>query len=486
MLNILLILPVALPMALALLWRLLRLEGRRLQVASLSAMGLAAALAAVNALLPQAGEISLGWTGSLSLCFRVDGLSRVYLLLIALIWPCVGLYATEYLEHDARTPRFFMFYTLTQGVLHGLALSGNLVTFYVFYESMTLLTLPLVAHNMDPEAQSAAVKYLLYSIVGASAALAGLLFIGSLGAGGDFAAGPLSMDRTAGREGLALGFGLTLILGFCVKAGLFPLHNWLPAAHPVSPAPDSAVLSGLITKMGVLGVIRAVYCVLGVERLRGTWVQALLMVLSLLTVLMGSVMAFREKHIKKRQAYSSMSQLSYVLFGLFTMTEAGFIGALLHVVFHALMKNTLFMGAGAVIHKTEKTNVDDLDGMGRRMPWTYAFFTVASLGLVGIPPTGGFLSKWFLAQGALSAGLPFAWVGPAVLLLSAILTAAYLFSIVIRGCFPVGDAAPGPRCEVGWRMLVPMGVCAALTVLLGVFSGPLVAYLRALAGGLMG
>ncbi|MBR4538052.1 MAG: proton-conducting membrane transporter [Clostridia bacterium] len=482
---LLLVLSVLLPIVLALLWRFRHLEGERLNKATLCTVVAGACLAALSALLPLEGEISLRWTDMLTLSLRVDGLSRVWLLLIAVIWPGVALYATEYLEHDPNPGRFFLFYTITQGVLHGLAMSGNLVTFYMFYEAMTLLTVPLVLHNMDKEAVAASIKYLIYSVIGASAALIGIFFVGAVGGTGDFAAGALTAEQIAGKEGLAMGIFMAMLVGFGVKAGMFPMHGWLPTAHPVAPAPASAVLSGVITKMGVLGVIRVLYSIAGVERLRGTWVQMTMLGLTLLTILMGSLLALKEKKLKKRLAYSSVSQVSYVLFGLFTMTEIGFVGAVLHVLFHSLMKNTLFMGAGSIIHKTEKTYVGEMDGLGRRMPWTYAFFTVASLGLVGIPPTGGFISKWNLAQGALATGLSFSWIGPVVLLISAILTAAYLFTVVIKGCFPGEDAKPEPSCEAGVRMLAPMGVFSALIVLLGVFSGPIISYLESLAQTLL-
>ena len=482
---LLMILSVLLPIALALVWRFCHLEGKRLSRATVLTVCVGACLAALAALLPLEGEISLRWTDMLTLSLRVDGVSRVWLLLIAVIWPGVALYATEYLEHDPNPGRFFLFYTITQGILHGLAMSGNLVTFYMFYEAMTLLTVPLVLHNMDKEAVAAAIKYLIYSVIGASAALIGIFFVGAVGGTGDFAAGALTAEQLAGKEGLAMGVFMAMLVGFGVKAGMFPMHGWLPTAHPVAPAPASAVLSGVITKMGVLGVIRVLYSIAGVERLRGTWVQMALLGLTTLTILMGSLLALKEKKLKKRLAYSSVSQVSYVLFGLFTMTEIGFVGAVLHVIFHSLMKNTLFMSAGSIIHKTEKTYVYEMDGLGRRMPWTYAFFTVASLGLVGIPPTGGFISKWNLAQGALATGLSISWIGPAVLLISAILTAAYLFTVVIKGCFPGEDVKPEPNCEAGIRMLAPMAVFAALIVLLGVFSGPIVSYLETLASTLL-
>ena len=154
----------------------------------------------------------------------------------------------------------------------------------------------------------------------------------------------------------------------------------------------------------------------------------------------------------------------------------GALVALLHVVCHSFIKNTLFMAAGAIIHQTGKTDVDDLRGVGRVMPRTLLAFTVVSLGLIGIPPTGGFISKWNLAQGALATGLSYSWIGPTVLLISAVLTAGYLFTVVIKGCFPGEGVKPEPSCEAGWKMLVPMGVYAALIVLLGMFSGPIIEY----------
>ncbi len=481
--NILLLLSLLLPVAAGLGIYFLRLKGKTLDRATMAALSVTALLSLCLAFFGNPGEMMIRWTDTLSLQLRLDQVSRVYLALISVIWPGVGLYAAEYLGGDAHKARFYLFYTLTQGVLNALAVSGNLVTFYMFYEAMTLLTVPLVLHDMDRPAVAAAIKYLIYSVLGASAALIGIFFVSSLGAGGDFAAGPLTAEMLAGKEGLAMAIFLVMLIGFSVKAGMFPLHGWLPTAHPVAPAPASAVLSGVITKMGVLGMIRVIYFVAGAERLRGTWVQTLLLGLSLITVLMGSLMAFKEKKIKKRLAYSSVSQVSYVLFGLFTMTEAGFVGAVLHIIFHSLMKNTLFMGAGSMIHQTGKTEVGDYEGLGKQMPVTFACFAVASLGLIGIPPTGGFVSKWNLAAGALDTGLAGSWIGPAALLISAILTAAYLLTVVIRGCF--GGKEGLPRCEVSWKMTAPMVVYSVLIVGLGLFSGGLIDFLRGLAAGLM-
>jgi multicomponent Na+:H+ antiporter subunit D len=287
-----------------------------------------------------------------------------------------------------------------------------------------------------------------------------------------------------------LAAGMLMIVGFGTKAGMFPLHGWLPTAHPVAPAPASAVLSGIITKSGVLGVYRVVYELIGAETLRGSWVQIVFLALTMFTVFSGSLLAYKEQLLKKRLAYSSVSQVSYVLFGLATMTAPGVIGALLHVCAHSLIKDTLFMSAGAIIHRTGKTRVEELEGIGKRMPKVMTCFTAVSLGLVGIPPCLGFVSKWYLAQGSLAAaGIPewLTWLGPAVLLVSALLTAGYLLSIVIRGFFPSREIPEESltKCDPGASMWIPMACFALLSVALGVFPGKLIALFSSIAASVL-
>ena len=451
--------------------------------ASVIAAAACAVVALIGLLFGEGARLTV-WriTDAIQVSFALDGVSMFYVAFVSVVWAGVALYAWEYLEHDENAPRFWRFFLISYGALMGLSMSENLITLYMFYECMTLVTVPLVAHNMDKEAVAAAVKYLIYSVFGASMALIGIFFIGSYAGTFTFRAGGLFSAEALSAHGDALRVVFFLMIaGFGVKAGMFPMHAWLPTAHPVAPAPASAVLSGVITKMGVLGIIRTVFFVSGASFLRGTWVQTAFMTLALITVVMGSMLAYREKVFKKRLAYSTVSQVSYVLFGLSTLTEAGFVGAMLHILFHSLIKNTLFMSAGAVIHKTEKTRVDDLTGIGKQMPLTMSLFTVVSLGLIGIPPTGGFISKWNLAAGALSMSGSYNWIGPAMLLVSAILTAAYLLSVSIRGFFPGGTPDQYPRREVSWRMLAPMGVMAALTVLLGAFPSGLIGFFQSVA-----
>lgn len=295
-----------------------------------------------------------------------------------------------------------------------------------------------------------------------------------------------------------------MLAGFGAKAGMLPLHSWLPAAHPVAPSPASAVFSGIVVKAGVLAAIRTVYYVVGPDFIRGTWVQTAWMVLALVTVFMGSMLAYREPVFKKRLAYSTVSQISYILFGLSLLTPMGITGALLHTVFHAFIKSALFLTAGVFIFECGKTRVSELTGIGKRMPKTVWCYTFASLALIGIPPACGFVSKWYLAEGALNADVGvFGWLGPVVLLLSALLTAGYLLPVTMKGFFPgkrdgektsagnsemkssAVDIRDAQKKEPSMMMLIPLGILASLTIILGVLPNPLIDYISQLISGLM-
>ena len=477
-----LILPLILPIAAGLLiWALPKGNERLERGYLVGALSLSAACALIAALC---GERSLTlWrlTDAISITLHTDGLARLYLALISVVWVLAGVYSTAYNAHDAHARRYNCFYLCTYGILMGLSMSANAVSFYMFYEMMTLITVPLVMHNMDRDAVAAGIKYLIYSVFGASAALLGIFFLMHFGGTVNFTAGGvLDPAAVAGSEGLLRAVAFVMIVGFGVKAGMFPMHAWLPTAHPVAPAPASAVLSGVITKMGVLGAIRTIFYLFGVDFLRGSWVQTAFMTLTLITVFMGSLLALREKLLKRRLAYSSVSQVSYVLFGLSTMTPLGLVGALLHVCCHSLIKDTLFLSAGSIIHETGIIRADKLSGVGKIMPRTMIAFTIVSLGLIGIPPTGGFISKWYLAQGALANGGACGWIGPAVLLCSALMTAGYLLTIVIHGFFP-GDAPQPEGHEAPAAMWIPTMALAVLSVAVGLFPGALIGWFERLA-----
>ncbi len=426
---------------------------------------------------------------NLDFYFHVDSLGRLFALVVDVVWLISGIYAFEYMKHEQEEKRFFGFYVMVFGILHALTFSGNMVTFYLFYELMTLLSVPLILHNRSKDAIKGGLKYLFYSLFGAYMVLFGLFFLNRFADGFVFLpGGTLNMAAVAGNEALMLVVAFSMILGFSVKAGMFPLHAWLPTAHPVAPAPASAVMSGIIVKMGVLGMIRVAYYLVGADFIRGTWVQTVWMSLSLITVFMGSMLAYREKVMKKRLAYSTVSQASYILFGLSLLQSSAMTGALLHVVFHAVIKSCLFLSAGTIIYKTHKTNVADLRGIGKEMPVSIWCYTFASAALIGIPPASGFISKWYLATGALSSGIEvFSWLGPVVLLTSALLTAGYLLPITVNGFLPGADYdyTALEKKEPCLTMLLPLLILAALAVVLGLFPNPLTAYISGIVAGVL-
>ena len=260
------------------------------------------------------------------------------------------------------------------------------------------------------------------------------------------------------------------------------------SAHPVAPAPASAVLSGIITKSGVLAIIRVIFYVAGADVIRGTWVQYTWMTLALLTVFMGSMMAYKEQVLKKRLAYSTVSQVSYILFGLSVLNTDGMVGALSHFVFHSVVKNCLFLVAGVIIYKTGRKTVKELKGIGKEMPVTMWCFTLVSITLVGIPPTSGFVSKWYLATGSLKDKMGvYTWLGPVVLLLSAMLTAGYLLPISIQSFFPGEECKKTgyQKREPNLLMLLPMLFFTAAAVLFGMFPGSFLSFLQTIAAGLL-
>lgn len=422
----------------------------------------------------------------LSIVFKADELGKIFAVAVTIVWIMAGFFAFSYMSHEKNEKRYYAFYLIVFGVLIGLDFSGNLITMYAFYEFMTLCSFPLVIHNQSKEAIMAALKYLLYSFFGAYMALFGIYFMIKYADSSVFVPG--GAFGTVENQAFLLIVVFLMILGFGVKAGMFPVHGWLPTAHPVAPAPASAALSAIIVKSGVFAMIRVAYYVVGPEFIRGTWVQTVWLSLALITVFMGSMLAYGEKVFKKRLAYSTVSQVSYIVFGLALLNPIAMTGSLLHVLAHAFIKCTLFLVAGAIIFKTGCTRVDEFRGIGKKMPITMWCYTFASLGLIGIPPTGGFISKWYLATGALDSGIKiFNFLGPIVLLISALLTAGYLLPVSINAFLPGEDfdSKNVKKCEPDKYMLIPLIVLTVLSVLIGLFPNFLIQYFTNLISGLM-
>ena len=399
-------------------------------------------------------------TESLTIAMKLDGVAAVFSALTAGAWLLALIYSVEYMSHSQNEARFYVFLFLSEGMLLGTALSADFVSMYVFYELTSLCSMPLVLHELTHDAVTGAMKYLYYSIGGAFFVLFGIVVLYTNTSTLDFApGGTLIAGQHTGLELLAVFF---VVLGFGTKAGLFPMHNWLPSAHPVAPAPASALLSGIITKAGVIGIIRVLYFIAGPSVLRGTWVQTACLLLALGTVFMGSMLAYGERDFKKRLAYSSISQISYVLTALFLLTEDGL--------------------TGVIIHLAGLRNVEDFRGLGRRLPVTFLCLVFVSLSLVGIPPFGGFVSKWAISLAALDGlGGPLAYLVPAVLLVSALLTAGYLFAPIVSGFFPGEGFAGEPRLREPPVMTLPLVVLAAVCLVLGLFPDRLTALFQSLA-----
>lgn len=428
-------------------------------------------------------------TKTLPITFAIDQTGALFSLLTVIIMLCAGFFSFAYMKHEEREGRYYGFYLLVFGILNALCFAGSLITFYLFFELLTLSSMPLVLHNGSKEAVMAGLKYLFYSLCGAYGALFGIYFIYQNSTTLAFTAGGVLDSSAVARQGGFLLFAaFVMILGFGVKAGMFPMHAWLPTAHPVAPAPASAVLSAVIVKAGALAIIRVVYYIFGADFLKGSRMQTAWICLTLITIFMGSMLAYREPVLKKRLAYSTVSQLSYILFGLAVMDESALTGSLLHVLAHGFIKAVLFLCAGAIIYTTGKTRVDELRGIGKEMPLTMWCYTIASLGLIGIPPTGGFISKWYLAIGSFKSGLPVLDVlGPIILLVSALLTAGYLLPLTIQGFFPGADYdySKLQKREPSGLMTIPILILTILSVLIGLFPNLITDYLTAIVSAVL-
>lgn len=426
---------------------------------------------------------------NLSISFKVDGLTMVFAGLVSILWPLATLYAFEYMEHEGHEKIFFAFYSMTYGVTLGIAFASDMLSMYFFYELLTLTTVPLVMHTLKREAILASRKYLYYSLGGAAFALMGLVFIIVYGNTCEFTlGGVLNLGAIGDKTNLLLWIYLFAFMGFGVKAAIWPMSSWLPQAG-VAPTPVTALLHAVaVVKAGVFAMIRLTYYSFGPNFLRGTWVQYVVMAFAIFTIVYGCSRATKEMHIKRRLAYSTVSNLSYVIFGVTLMSAWGLVGALCHLVCHAIMKICSFLCAGAFMHQTGKSHIYEMDGMGRKMPIVFGCFTVAAFGLMGVPGLAGFISKWKLAEAAVLSGNVLAYVGIGALLISALLTAIYMLTIVIRAFFPKKDFDYETISTVkdpGWKMCLPLILCAVGTVVLGLCSGPLVEFFEEIAMGLI-
>ena len=411
------------------------------------------------------------FTGQLSISLKLDAAGSVFAAILALLWPSATLYSFEYMKHEEHEKVFFMFYTITYGVTLGIAMAEDIVTMYFFYEMLTMVTLPLVLHTLSREAVLASRTYLYYSLGGAAFAFIGMIFILIYGSTSNFTPGGVLDVAALGEKANLLLFVYVLCFcGFSVKAAMCPFCAWLPKAG-VAPTPVTALLHAVaVVKAGAFATMRITYFSFGTELLRGTWAQNLVMALTIFTIVFGCSRALKETHLKRRLAWSTVSNLSYILFGIVLMTPLGLKGAFSHMLCHAVMKICSFFCAGAVIYKTGRTYIHQLDGLGRKMPKVFTIFTISSFALMGVPGLCGFISKWNLAKGAVESRNPLAYAGLGAILISALLTAIYMLTIVVRAFFPGKEFDYGTVADVkdpNWMMLLPLVVFVIVMFLIG-------------------
>jgi multicomponent Na+:H+ antiporter subunit D len=398
---------------------------------------------------------------------RVDAMGALFGMTAAVLWTLALIYSWGYMRGEHRLGRYYSFFVLCLAWTMGVAYAGNLLTFLIFYELFSILTYPLVVHEETPEAMAAGTKYIIYILVGGTLVL--LAIVLTFFAAGDqtlTAGGILSADAGRGR---LLAIFWCFLVGFGVKAALVPLHGWVPDAHPAAPAPFSAVLSGVMVAAGSFGIMRAMFYVFGADLLNDLGVTRYLTWIAAFTVLFAAVLAVNQDNLKRRLAYSTISQMGYVVLGVSLLGTEATIGALVHITNHAFMKGALFLCAGLFIRRLGAARVSQLDGAARRMPVTAAGFAIASLAMIGTPPLSGFVSKWYLGIGMLETGNP--WL-LAVLLGGALMAAVYLLPIVYRMYFREPVITPDDKTVAEGReapvtMLAPLVVATVLTFILG-------------------
>src|SRR2546428_6948671 len=404
--------------------------------------------------------------------FRVDAFGLLFGLGASLLWIATSFYSIGYmrsLREHAQT-RYFACFALALTATLGVAFSATLFTLCLYYEGLTFSTYPLVAHQETPEAKAGARKYVIYLLVAAKAFLMAAIILTYNVAGTlEFRKGGIlpASDLAAQPTLLYVVFALFLF-GFA-KNALMPFHSWLPAAM-VAPTPVSALLHAVaVVKTGVFATLRVFLFVFGADAMRTLGADTLALGVASVTILGGSLLALYQDNLKARLAFSTVSQLSYIILGGALLTPSGMLGGIAHITNHAVSKITLFLSAGSIYVATHKTEVSQMSGLARQMPWTMAAFALASLSLVGIPPASGFVSKWYLALGSAERGNP--WL-LAVLLASSLLTAGYLGPVVYKAYFEQApDSSHGEIHEVPW-MVIPLVLSALASLLLGVYPDP--------------
>ena len=407
----------------------------------------------------------------IELAFRVDAFGLLFASGASLLWILTSCYSIGYmrsLKEHAQT-RYFACFALALSATVGVAFSANLFTVFLFYEGLTLVTYPLVGHKDTVEARAGARKYVIY-LLGAAKVflLAAIILTYNVAGTLEFRSGGiLSAEQGTAQPGLLFIIFALFLFGFA-KNALMPLHSWLPAAM-VAPTPVSALLHAVaVVKTGVFCTVRVVLFVFGPSTMRDIGADQLALVAAAATILLGSLLAMGQDNLKARLAFSTVSQLSYIILGVALLNQSGVLGGVAHITNHAVSKITLFFCAGSIYVSTRKTEISQMSGLAKRMPWTMAAFALASLSVVGIPFTSGFVSKWYLALGTVDGGR---LVLLGVLLVSSLLNAVYLGSIVYKAYFENESPTSEKVREAPW-IVAPLTISAAASLILGLYPIP--------------
>lgn len=415
------------------------------------------------------------YTGELSVSLKLDSTGSVFALILTVLWPLATLYSFEYMKHEGHEKIMFTFYTITYGVTLGIAMAQNILTLYFFYEMLTIVTIPLVLHTLTKEAVRATRIYMYFSLGGAAFAFIGMIFILQYGKTLNFVPGGVfDLNKLGIDTNILLLVYVLCFCGFSVKAAMMPFSSWLPKAG-VAPTPVTALLHAVaVVKAGAFATLRITYFSFGTKLLKGTWAQDVLMIIIIFTIVYGCSRALKETHIKRRLAWSTVSNLSYILFGIIIMTPMGLKGSLAHMVCHAVIKICSFFAAGAIMYKSGKKYIFEMDGFGKKMPIVYIIFTIASLSLMGVPGLCGFVSKWDIAKAAIGSDNIMAYIGFGAMLISAILTAIYMLTIVVRGFMPIKQVDYSKLTKVedpNWMMLLPLTIFVVMMLVIGLWPG---------------
>ena len=417
-------------------------------------------------------EVSFTMVPGVAFVLKADALAMMFAGLSSVLWLMTTIYAVGYLEDSPNRSRFFGFFSLCVASTTGIALAGNLFTFFLFYEMLTLSTYPLVVHRGTDQALKAGRTYLIYTLTGGAVLLLAIAWLHGVAGDLTFREGGHFINAAPGIHTSLIIIFILLVAGLGVKAALFPLHGWLPKAM-VAPAPVSALLHAVaVVKAGAFGIVRVVYNIYGVNASSTLGLLTPLAWLAAFTMIYGSIRALSQVDLKRLLAFSTVSQVSYIILGICMFGPVGATGGLVHLLHQGIMKITLFFCAGNYAETLGIHRIDEMDGAGRRMPGTSLAFTVGAFGMVGAPPLAGFITKWTMGTGALAAGMD--WV-IAVLVLSSLLNAAYFLPILhrlwfreARGDWP--QERHWGRLETSAWLFWPPLFTAVMTVMVGVLA----------------